>query len=178
MKIRTDAWHYRVFMWSHLVPADSWGYKTSLCPYFWRVMLAMLWLPPVTLICLLGKIYNIPRILLEDGLKEFSLRKFHPFVAVDCRSNPLFEAIQGILYSFVILILGLKALSHWMVVCLIICCAVLVASALIVVGVGLNASYKKYKEYKTEKSGDSIFFQYLSAAKQKVCPKIEFVDKD
>jgi MFS family permease len=188
MVVKTGSWHYKVWAWSHLVPSDERNLVnkgTSLCPYFWRVMLALAWLPPLATLLVVGK---APYALLDCALdKDFRWRKFHPFHSIH-GDWPLFEGLAGLLCSLVLALVFLNLsevvmVYGWLEVLKIAVGVGILFGVMLVFGVAvillIAFTIDKYNEIRNappRSQLQSLVFSYLSAVKKKICPRIEFQD--
>ena len=190
MKVRTDAWHYKVWAWSHLEKADFKQLEagTSLCPYFWRVMLALVWLPPAVILLLLGKICFVP---LKCHLTYKKIKKgmFHPFHSFE-EGQALGEGFLGLFSLLVFLIIcsnlleniqkfgSIELLKGFLYFMAFIASLFALGVFIVLLFFGLRTAYDKLNEWKNSPAGNqSLLLSYLSAVKLKVCPTINFVDK-
>ncbi len=187
MQVRTDAWHYKVWAWSHLEKSDSKRLDavTSLCPYFWRVMLALAWLPPVVALLLLGKICFVPLKCFLD-CRKFQKEMLHPFYSFKGYGVvALAEGILGILFLFIECVLvsqlieAFHTLGSIVILKVFIQILILIGIAVlaIIIIIGFFYALDKFNEWKNAPAeNQSLLLSYFSAVKQKVCPRIEFVN--
>lgn len=190
MNVRTDSWHYKVWAWSHLEKSDCDELKsmnTSLCPYFWRVMLAFVWLPPVVILILLSKICLVPfKCLFEREMPRSKM--YHPFYRFENIAEEfIFGLVLLTLAVLAILVISqtisdvgwlmfFKAVALSLLRVIIIVAELAAALALLAGFAFVYVKFEKWKEPSDTKP--SLAQSYLSAVKQKVCPTINFVDKE
>ncbi|MDE2001047.1 MAG: hypothetical protein KGI60_00590 [Patescibacteria group bacterium] len=194
MQIRKNSWHYKVWAWSHLAASDCKHQdgETSLCRYFWRVVLALFWLPITALYLFAGKMIWISMNYLSLFAIPESNYYWHPLVLDSCcdmdsygKLTFFFSTGGNIVWASLILI-SIKVIeiirvngAHWLILtsCYWLSMAIAVIAGLATVIMMPMIARRAYK--KREKKTDdepSLIAAYLKAAKDNVCPVINFTD--
>lgn len=156
MDINTKSWHYRMVeaVWEDFLNKDI---STTLCGYFWQVVFA-----PIICIVLFSAVLAVIAIL---GAGAFYIIGG---IVGDLLAN------FGILPPEFALEKGVFKWEH--VYASIVCD--------IIIGALWYGRYKHYK-YKQEKAYEknepkevNLFVEFIKAKKRKICPILNFVDKD
>lgn len=172
MKISTDSWHYKMIctMWEF----DRWNPPPkSLCPYFWTVVGSTLVFPLWRLVMAAKDIhFDMPKPSWSLPSMSHSRRVTIARTAgvVLCVGFGIYDIyigsyiLAGVMFGFAVYnalpsgFLGELIKSH-----------------------RKEKAFKprKYKEPKIKKPKEpNLFWEYIKARKQKVCPLIEYVDPD
>jgi hypothetical protein len=159
MKASTNSWHARLYKWTY----DS-ELSSSLCPYFWKILIAVLWFIP-------SVILSIPIIVLDKVQKSTVTldpqeRNILGFViwllSIGCTI-----ALIGVITMFGA-IFGLVAWNSLsMAVALLICVAMPVLFIMCLI---------RRSEYRSEKK-PNIFTEFIKAKYNNYCPKIDWKDE-
>jgi hypothetical protein len=154
MKISTDSWHYLA------IDMLGWVHPGSLCPYFWKAMFATLLIVGIS--CLFGLVagawVTVPVLLVTsfiiEGPSIFGMFGGNDSVGFTVTFGLMFWAIT----------LWIVGLRLW-------------------IEFKESAAYEAVKDKLPKrkervKKPDGLFMAFLKASHQKVCPHLEFFDKE
>ena len=156
MELLTNSWHARLYNWTY----DS-DICSSLCPYFWKILIAIVLFIP-------NFILSIPSLILTDIRKKSDVS---PIIRVSIGIGLWFALglVIFVLFGTGFMIMALLGLASWSTG---IPSAFLLLWLVILGIVGYLFIDEKLKNRTPKESKPNVFTEFIKAKYNNYCPKI------
>jgi len=150
MELKLNSWHSRLYQ--HFYGVDP---PENLCPYFWKIILALVLVVPVEIFC-------IPRTILKLVRKDASLITDFPKILTSFILYTLLAVVIILSFPILYYIFNVGGLADQAE-------AGIILWGLVIIVTGCLWLFTRERN---ESSSPNIFTEYIKASYHKYCPKI------